>query len=329
LAEWLYEDGIGEARAALIDDGRIVEARIERSDGAPRAGAVVTARLVRQLIPGRRGIALLDGGVEALIEPLPARLTEGADFTALVTREAIAEPGHPKRAKVIATEDEPRAGPTLADRIAATGIAVRTLRPHDPDRLEEAGWSEVIEEAESGAVAFPGGALRITPTPAMTLIDVDGILDPAALAVAGARASGQAVRRLDIGGSIGVDLPTVPDRAARQAAATAFDAGLPQPFERTAVNGFGFLHVIRRRERASLPELLRYDPALAAALALLRRAQRDSTVGARTLVAAPAVIARIAANPGWIAALSRHLGGEVGLREERGIAISAAYVEAR
>ena len=31
MAEWLYEAGIGEARAALIEDGVIIEARIEGS----------------------------------------------------------------------------------------------------------------------------------------------------------------------------------------------------------------------------------------------------------------------------------------------------------
>ena len=42
----------------------------------------------------------------------------------------------------------------------------------------------------------------------MTLIDVDGYLAPAELAVLGAAEAAQAIRRLDIGGSIGIDLPT-------------------------------------------------------------------------------------------------------------------------
>ena len=46
LAEWLYEAGIGEARAALVDDGAIVEARIERESEGPRVGAIVAARLI-------------------------------------------------------------------------------------------------------------------------------------------------------------------------------------------------------------------------------------------------------------------------------------------
>ena len=37
MAEWLYEEGIGEARAALIEKGRIVEALIEREGEAARA----------------------------------------------------------------------------------------------------------------------------------------------------------------------------------------------------------------------------------------------------------------------------------------------------
>lgn len=37
MAEWLYEEGIGEARAALIEKGRLVEAQIEREGDGARA----------------------------------------------------------------------------------------------------------------------------------------------------------------------------------------------------------------------------------------------------------------------------------------------------
>src|SRR3546814_7219606 len=90
--------------------------------------------------------------------------------------------------------------------------------------------------------------------------------------------------------SIGIDLPTMNNKDERQIAANLFDKHLPQPFERTAVNGFGFLQVIRRRERPSLMEVLREDPVLTAALALLRRGERHGTGGGVTLVGAPAVI---------------------------------------
>src|SRR5438045_6216413 len=121
--------------------------------------------------------------------------------------------------------------------------------------FDEAGWPDLVEEARHGIAAFPGGELRVSLTPAMTLIDVDGQLSPAELAVAGARAAGQAIRRHGISGSIGIDLPTVKNKDVRQTAATMIDEILPQPFERTAVNGFGFLQIVRPRRHASPFEL--------------------------------------------------------------------------
>ena len=44
MPEWLIERGIGETRAVLVEDGGIVEARIEL-DGAVPVGSVVRARL--------------------------------------------------------------------------------------------------------------------------------------------------------------------------------------------------------------------------------------------------------------------------------------------
>jgi len=200
---------------------------------------------------------------------------------------------------------------------------------HGPDRFEEAGWSELLEQAATGEVPFDGGALRMSLTPAMTLFDVDGRLPPAELARAGAAAAARAIRRFGIGGSIGIDLPTMPGRADRQAAAAAVDAALPQPFERTAVNGFGFLQIVRRRERPSIPEIVQDDPAGAAARALLRRAQRSAGQGAAVLRAAPAVIARIEAQPGWVEALRREIGAEVVLQAGAGLSISAGHVQRR
>src|SRR3546814_14410955 len=107
------------------------------------------------------------------------------------------------------------------------------------DPLEDAGWSELIEEAIGGEIAFPGGGLRMSLTPAMTLFDVDGALDVVALAVAGAEAAGRAVRRFGTGGSIGLGLPTLAAKEVRAKAAAAPDAMITPPLERHAVHGFG------------------------------------------------------------------------------------------
>src|ERR1043165_9403071 len=104
----------------------------------------------------------------------------------------------------------------------------------------------------------------------------------------GAAAGARAIRRLDIGGSIGIDLPTAGSKSVRQAAAEAVDAHLPQPFERTAVNGFGFAQIVRPRHRASLVELAQ-DRAAFEARALLRRAAFEPP-GSKRLAGHPAVI---------------------------------------
>jgi hypothetical protein len=309
LAEWLYEEGIGENRAILVEAGRIVEAAIELP--GLRAGAIVAARLA-----SIAGIATLADGSEAVLDP--AGLTEGAAFHAEIVREAIPERGRRRPPRARPSQLPARSGPALAERVGGAPAPA-----FGPDLFEEASWSELLEEAATGEIAFEGGMLRMSLTPAMTLFDVDGTLEAAALAEAGAAAAAGAIRRLGITGSIGIDLPTLP-RAGRQAAAAALDGILPQPFERTAVNGFGFLQIVRRRERPSIPELIQSDPAGAAARALLRRAGR--LTGPVTIRARPEVIAAI--EP-FVATLERRTGGAVALRADPGLAISAGHADSR
>jgi len=310
LAEWLYEAGIGEARAALVKDGKIVEARIEVEGDTPRVGAVLPARLVEITVKGREGRVTIEGDGEALLSPLPAGITQGAALTVEIVREAIPEPGRAKLARAVPAEPGVRVSPApdLLARITASGRAVRTLYAHEPDALEAAGWSEVLEEALTGEIAFPGGALRLSPTPAMTLFDVDGYPPLEPLAVNAAHAVGAAIVRHDIGGSIGIDFPTLEGRAARQAVAMAIDSALPQPFERTAMNGFGFLQIVRRRARASLPELLRADPVGAEARALLRAIERTPPPGLRHHRVPARVLAWLSARPVLLDALARRTG---------------------
>ena len=331
MREWLYEAGIGEARAALIDDGAIAAAVIEADDDGVRAGTVTDARLTRIVIPGRRAIVTLDGGEEALIEPVPGAASEGGRLRVEIHRAALPEPGRAKLAlaRPAAPGAIPIAAPDLFARIEASGDPVRKLLPHQPDALEAAGWSELLDEAATGHADFDGGALRLSLTPAMSLIDVDGWLAPAELAIAGAAAAARMILRMGIGGSIGMDLPTAGSKAARLAAAAAVDRILPQPFERTAVNGFGFLQIVRRRAQASLPERLQGDPVGAAARALLRRAERTPGAGMRTLTAAPAVIALIDRRTDWRDELARRIGAPIGLRAEPGLAISAGHADAQ
>ena len=319
MPDWLIERGIGETRYALVDKGEIIEAHIEL-EGAVPAGAVLQARLASMGTHGRNAIAVGDGGVEYLLPRGAGRVSEGATLTIEVTRSAIpgAEPWKRALARV---HDETRSSTAVLSR--ADGRTI--LFPAPRDELAHAGWDDLIDHARTGVVPFAGGELRISTTPAMTLIDVDGYLAPEDLARLGSAEAARAIRQFDIGGSIGIDLPTVKNKTARQAAAEAIDIVLPQPFERTAVNGFGFVQIVRQRSRASLLELAQ-DRAAFEARALLRRAALEPA-GPKVIVAHPLVIGVLEAERGWVEMLSRQLGGAVALRADAALPMSGGYAE--
>ncbi|OYY65335.1 ribonuclease [Sphingomonas sp. 28-62-11] len=316
MAEWLYEAGIGEARAALVDGGTILKARIAL-EGTLAVGTVAEARLVEALGGGQGRVTLLDGSGDALLAAVPRGLSIGRTLLVTIVREPIPETGRAKIAKaVLAAEGAgPARGPDLLERLHETGLPVRECRAHEADMLEAAGWSEVLDEAVTGEIAFAAGVLRMSPTPAMTLFDVDGSGPLDALAVAAATAVGQAIIRHGIGGSIGVDFPSVQGKGPRRAVAAAIDAALEPPFERTALNGFGFLQIVRPRPRASLPELLRADPVGTAARAALRQIERTPPGASRRHTLPAAVKARIEARPDWLAELTRRTGGAIVLED--------------
>jgi hypothetical protein len=313
LPDWLIERGIGETRAVRLEGGEIVETRVFL-DGVVPAGTVLEARLASVGVP-----AIAEVGKDQYLLPGGAPgITQGAQLTIEVTRERIPGSEPWKRPLARMTDEVPRpASPLDAEDLAF---------PSPDDRLERAGWSDLLDEARGGVVRFAEGELRVSPTPAMTLIDVDGRLPPFDLAIAGARVAAHAILRHGIGGSIGIDLPTVAGKAQRQEIGSAVDVILPQPFERTAVNGFGFLQIVRARTHASLFELAA-DRAAFEARALLRRAALERT-GALKLVAHPAVIAVLEGQGGWLDALARQVGGSIALRTEPSLPMSAAYAEA-
>jgi hypothetical protein len=311
LPDWVVERGIGESRYARIEDGEIVEARI-LLDGVARAGSVIDARLTRAGVPA---IAVAEGQEFLLPKGAPG-VTQGSGLLIEITREAI--PGA-----------EPWKRPLA--RVATEGAGEQALNarpltfPSPNDTLAGAGWSDLIDEARSGLVRFAGGELRVSPTPAMTLIDVDGTLPAGDLAMAGAKAAAHAVLRHDIGGSIGIDLPTIAGKADRQSIGEAVDAMLPQPFERTAVNGFGFLQIVRPRCRPSLFEFAS-DRAAFEARALLRRVAFEAS-GSKRIAAHPAVVAVLERRVEWIETLGRQIGGAVTLRADASIPIHGGYAE--
>lgn len=300
MPEWIIEEGIGETRAALVDGDEILEARVRR-EGVIPAGTVLDVRLVA--VAPR--VTVEAGGEQFLLQRGVSGVTEGARLAIQVTREALGGSEPWKRGLARRTDAAPSPAPPLAEGRDDTIDA----------------WDDLLDEARFGIVRFDGGELRIQPTAAMTVIDVDGWLIPAKLAQMAAWAAARAIGRLDIGGSIGIDFPTLHGKDERREVDEILDAYLPKPFEKTAINGFGFAQVVRPKSRPSLLELAQ-DRAPFEARALLRRAGR--CIGPTVITAHPAVIAAISDE--WRQQLERRIGGPMTLSADPALAMSAGHV---
>lgn len=305
----LVEAAPGATRALVLDGDTVVEAHIARADDPLPVGLIAPARLADR----RQGVVVL-AGAEAQLAPVPADWPEGQTRLVEVLRAGRPDGVRDKQARVVAHDGPARPAPDLATRLATAGHAVTPVPAHGPDVLADSGWDAVVEEALSGRVEFPGGRLLVAPTPAMLVIDVDGTGDLARLAEAAARAVAALIRRHGIGGPVVVDFPSLGGRAPRAVVDTILAETLPPPFERTAMNGFGLVQIIRPRRQLSLIEAVR-QPGFAA-LELLRRAQR--LVGPVQIEAQASVIDWLAAHPALIADCARLTGGTLALQARDG-----------
>jgi len=319
-AEWLIEEGIGEHRAALFAGDHLVAAKVDWREGLAR-GLVADAVLASRARGSSRGTARFPGGEEALVDRLPAAAVEGASLRLEVTRPAMVEGGRRKLAQARPTTAAPRAAPTLAESLRVQNHPVRIVR-----RFPGSDWGDLMAEAFAGTITFDGGSLLLYPTPAMLLVDVDGTLPPRALARAAVEPLAAGLRRFDLGGSIGVDFPTLPSRDDRREVDAALAAALVDwPHERTAMNGFGFVQLVARAERPSILHRARYQPAATAARWLLRQAELLEGAGSIVLAANPAVQAQL--RDEWLAELARRTGRTIRVETSSGVAIEGGHAQ--
>jgi hypothetical protein len=307
MADFHLLELAGETRAAVIENFRIVEMHLARDGDGLVAGARLPVRLKTKL--GSRGIADANGE-ELLIEPWPPAATEGATVTIEVTRAAWREPGRDRLAKARPTTLDPWPAPTLASALHARG---HVLQPGWPSDIASQ-WDDAFESAELGRMSFEAGSLAFAPTPAFTTVDVDGhglaLLAPALKTLA------RTIRLWGLGGSIVVDCPAA-DRDQRQAAADQFDQAMGKlAFERTAINGFGLMQIVRPRTGPSILERAQLDRGATQAIALLQAATGDTGTGPMRLVAGTGPIRWLQARPHLVDNLARSTGRPAELRPD-------------
>ena len=318
MAEWLVEEGIGESRAVCLHADRILAACLEWH-GQVQPGWVVEARLASRASGSQRGTALVDGE-EVLVDRLPASASEAAAIRIAITRAAFAGPGRFKRAQGRPSQAELER-PSLTERLAATGIPSKTVR-----RFPGSGWDELVDEALAGTIAFSSGTLWLTPTPALTAIDIDGDLPPARLAMAAVPALADALRRFNIGGSVAVDFPTLKAKTDRRAVDELLARHLEDwPHERTAINGFGLVQIVARATRPSLLQRAGWQRGGLVWRRLLRRAEALVGPGMTELAIAPAL--RAQTMQVHIAELERRTGRRVRLIDTPALAFDAPHAQ--
>ncbi len=322
LAEWLIEQGIGETRALLVEGEQVRAAKLLRP-GELAAGTRTTGKLTAKLKGTRRGLALLDGGTEALVDHLPQSVTEGQSLDLVITRAALAERGRLKRAQArVAGADTP-SGATSPSPAAALpdGRIVRRFPP--------GLWEEVWHAASSASLDFPGGEVLVSVTPAMTVIDIDGIGAPRDVALAAVPAIARALAWFDLAGNIGIDFPTLQTKDDRRAVDAALAAALADwPHEATAMNGFGFVQLVARLTGPSLLHRFAGGRLGMAARMTLRRAELAADAGtgrSLQLTVHPALKAKL--KQAWLDELARRTGRMLDIAVDPALAIEGANAQ--
>ncbi len=337
----------GEVRLAVTADGALVDYALWRP-GAPDGLGDVHRGRITAVVPAMAGafvaLAGLADGFLPDSEGASGR-TEGEMLAVRIIRTAQGGKG-PRLAVSGGQSDGPVrllvAGPGPLARLAALHPSApihiddaawfARLRPDFPNRLSlvPRAFDEDLEaEAEALSrtrVALPGGlSATITPTPALTAIDLDGGASTgargqkSAVQFAANRAALPSlirqVRLRNLSGAILLDLAGVPVRR-RQALGPDIAACLAQDPARPRLAGFtqlGFAEIFRPRLAAPLHELL--SGPHAAGLAALRALAAEPARRA-VLRAAPAIVASLQADAQALADLARRCAYPLILRSD-------------
>jgi ribonuclease G len=307
MREIAFDASPGETRAVLFEGGTAVELHIFR-DGHALAGSVLNAKILSK--NAGRAFLQLASGEEVVIAPPPTE-PEGASVRVEIIRAHICEPGDVKRATVRISEaalcevDEDLWRAALSERTDAVITAGADLDDH-------------FDIAQSGRSDVEGATIWFERTKAGLVFDVDGNGDAFAINRAAAAEIARLLRLFQVGGAAMIDFVGMENKAARVEIAATFDAASaadPRGFERTAINGYGLMQVIRAKPGPSILDTLFGTRRVSLSdetliLALLRAASRTSGAGVRRCVTTPVLAAQLAL-PTWqpmIAQAARQAG---------------------
>jgi hypothetical protein len=295
LTEIWRDDAPGERRAAFVENGNIVEIHIQR-DALWALGECGAGRIDRKTPSGAYVVA--DDGSELLLRSKMG-VPDGARIMFEVTREAIAEPGRNKPPEVILREGayDPLIGKDVLwdARMASLGQSII-----------KAPIAEGFDVAIAGQSHVGDVTISFQRTKAGLVFDVDGIGDAFAINMVAATEIARLLRLYQVGAMVLIDFVSMESKTQRTQVAEAFDTASladPRPFERTAINGYGMMQVVRARPRPSVLDHL-FGTRIAAlsdetqAYWLLRAVAESRGFGVRSVTARPEV-AILLDSPKW------------------------------
>ncbi len=319
--KWVHEHSFGEYRSVLLDGEEVLAARLNWFSHIC-AGTIAVAKISKRYKGARRALCvtrLPQAGHEVEVPDLPIEASEGSEVRIMIHREPMAERGRHKRAQGRYFGDHPETG--------AIGPMNDLIRGEEVRRLPAGIWEEIWSLAAEAEMAFAGGNLVVTPTPAMTLIDIDGSGSARELSLSAVPAIARAIRWMDLGGNIGIDFPTITAKADRKAVDAALDEALAEwPHERTAMNGFGFVQIVARLQLPSLLHRLEYSRASASARFLLRQAERLEGTGRCLLLTCHPRI-ETAIQDSWKIELREKSGKDVRIETDDALALEAGFAQ--
>ena len=286
LTDIWRDDAPGERRAAFVEHGNIMEIHIQR-DALWALGECGAGRIDRKTPSGAYVIA--DDNSELLLRGKMG-LPEGARILFEVTREAIAEPGRHKPPEIILREGVHE---TLMGKDALWDARMASLG----QSVTNASIAEGFDVAIAGQSQIGDVTISFQRTKAGLVFDIDGIGDAFAINMIAATEIARLLRLYQVGAMVLIDFVSMESKAQRTQVAEAFDAASladPRPFERTAINGYGMMQVVRARPRPSILDHL-FGTRIAAlsdetqAYWLLRAVAESRGFGVRSVTARPEV----------------------------------------